>query len=106
MAMLQDPVFFEIVPAFAHLKPSVDWAVHAAKTGQPVGKCEKCGDIWQHFRPIVSAFMLKLVDMLRTKEAGLQSIRTYLSQKKRYDVGKVVLYYNGESADSMQKLTF
>jgi hypothetical protein len=62
--------------------------------------------MWQHFRPIVSAFMLKISSMVRTKEEGLQSIRTYLSQKKRYDVTQIVIYYKGASASSMQKLTF
>lgn len=106
VAMLRDPAFFTAVPAFAFLQPNAIDAVAAANTAKSRGACESCGDVWQYFRPVVDAVMLLLPELIATKADALEHIRAYLTQKKRYDVTAVVIYYRGSNKGSIKKLTF
>lgn len=106
VAMLRDPVFFTVVPAFAFLQPNVADAVAAASAAKSAGACDSCGDLWRYFRPVVDAVMLKLPELIATADPALSHIRAYLTQKKRYDVSAVVIYYRGSNKGSIKKLTF
>lgn len=106
VAMLRDPAFFTAVPAFAFLQPNAADAIAAANTAKSSGACESCGDLWRYFRPVVDAVMLKLPELIETEDTALADIRAYLTQKKRYDVNAVVIYYRGSNKGSIKKLTF
>jgi len=104
--MLRDPAFFAAVPVFAYLQPSVSDAVAATNIAKSRGACESCGDLWQYFRPVVDAVMLRLPELIAEQAEALEHIRAYLTQKKRYDVKAVVVYYRGSNKGSIKKLTF
>ena len=106
VAMLRDPAFFIAVPEFAYLQPNAVDAIAAASIAKSRGACESCGDLWQYFRPVVDAVMLKLPEFIAEEAAALEHIRAYLTQKKQYDVKAVVVYYRGSNKGSIKKLTF
>lgn len=104
--MLRDPEFFVVVPAFAYLQPNAVDAIAAASIAKSQGACESCGNLWRYFRPVVDAVMLRLPELIAEQSEALEHIRAYLTQKKRYDVKAVVVYYRGSNKGSIKKLTF
>jgi len=103
VAMLRDPAFFRYVPEFTYLQDSITAATAAAVAADA---CETCGDGWRYFRPVADAFVLKLLELLKDKDPAVKAIRSYLGTKKRYDIGRVLLYYRGSSKGQIQKITF
>ena len=101
--MLADPMFFIQVPTFLYLQPSMTVAA-AAAAAHPTA-CDSCGDLWKYYRPVADAFVIKLQELIEEQSVVLENIRAYLSQKKRYDIRQVVVYYRASGKGKILKLT-
>jgi hypothetical protein len=88
--MVRSLDFYMEVPAFMYLKEAgmTSWRMYEESE-----ECKKCHNEWKHMRGVCDALFMKLRDLKEENSPALEDIRNWLSKRKGYAVGKVVLYY-------------
>lgn len=88
--MAKAPDFYIEVPAFLYLR---EVAMKCWELYRESADCQKCHNEWKHMRGVCDAIFMKLRELKEREDPALEEVRAWLSKRKGYEVGKVVLYY-------------
>ena len=88
--MVKAPDFYIAVPEFLYLKEAAmtSWQMY-----QDQADCRKCASDWKYMRGVCDAMFMKLRDLKQENPDAIRRIKQWLSKRKGYPVGNVVLYY-------------
>ncbi len=97
IAMLSDKEFYSECPHFLWLR---DAALAAYKQFAASNNC--CGGEFAYMQPIVTAFFKNMCELHEVDPAILETVRIYLTKRKKKPIGPILIHYRTSSKESAQ----
>lgn len=103
IAMLKKDEFYEALPEFAYLQPTVkeSWSMYMDERN-----CQRCFQEWHYMKGVCDAAFLKMKECQAENPEILQRLKGWLTKRKGYEISVVVLYYRASMKGKIATFKF